>query len=1647
MPNPRSDITQEQYDALIAQGLDDSRIMFLKPATVQRRLAEPPPAPAVAEPVVTPTTERDVSRLANEPSLGAQQRFVLDFMDDEGKQAEAQESMETLRQTQFTSGDDTASPGMSLLQRAPKALYSALFETDFDRPLRAADVPAVAVATGRVAPEDVSPAARLGGALLPQTIQSPQVQEAARRNEGIARQAALEQAKANVRDQRYPFGMDDPRFAEEVEDRTQAILLGKIPSTPSGRNMFVGDETPSDIEQVFSAVGTQQLPGGSMIESPTGYLGRLMSVPTGAAVGVAEAALTDKTVGETVPERITGGFGFIGGGADVGNYIADELELPEDSLSRTLVVGAGGVGGFVGELLTPWDLGLTKGVKFASQASKLARLSRGLDIATTPGDLLFKAGRNTLNERIIMAWAAKPEVAQSADLYSALVFGMREGADAADEVARVFGSTKRARGILGEQGIIPKAASTTDDDFLALVRADMDNAAKGGQRFPVNRTDAADVLAYKAGQRMLREQTTVLGSAPEAMRSLRLTDELIASRSAAADVLGKFQGTWQGLMAAKLKSNPKAYIDAAGKLDAQKLYKDALSTYAESKGVDPTRIPPRDLGVPDDLGLDFMPTKMGGHPRDPQLRLAPWMGRDGKIDIKAWNDTVGSTFDKIARAHPGVRNVGGTRTTRAAGARPAESVTPLTETLATDEQVRKVLTPASLRPGAVRKAVMRTPPAKWLKKNLDPDDLKGVDPEMRTSVKEVGERWDSMDLDFMAKWRAAKAEGLSHADAYAKVVVDAYDTPQSFVYDALVNAYGGFESVADVMALADGVRIMNLLGGAAPAVVRRNMGLLIRAAEKGMLSDAAGEGRELVRALRSALASPSAQQAVSRTARVLELLEEAGPEGIKRLIDDMADGPVKTGLREAFETYEPQLIFKRESATDLFSMSYTQRQLETILIDVLDEYKPYSNVVRAGPDAAAGAKAASRTLDTLAQVAARVGLKLTAKQRSDVVAHVLAQRTMAEKVMNKVPTARGSDLVLPRGTNGSFNGPASLRSIVPDATPEQLAALWSTVMPRVGRDLGVPYKAKSPVFMRDYAAFIESTAQARTPAGELLNQLPIDGATRNFLLESMPLKSFTKLVNEVALRAAKQELSPTNRLLSFMVGAIDDGRLARFAKGGLLSGVLLPTFRYMGMNVLTAPSIIHQTIGSRAAFRSMLLNPDALKAADTVYRGTNMAEVLFSSPTGVVYTRGSVADLLRRVQSQVSTELRRDMFDSWRAYSETRTTGEILKPRGVLRGTRRAGFKMTGVGIEGGVAVAPSLWAEIADATDYYFRAGVLVDALKAGKSPEEALTLAREALLDYGKVSAVEKQTINKLVWFWSFRRENLRTSARAMMDNPQRFRAQYSLAKNGFDYDNRATEHTRDYTEARPFLKLINDPQTRQRYAVMGPALPMLDGVAELVDYMSAFMLLGDSVIYTATGATFLPSGTEVGTSAGQRGIERASRLSEALWGVAADELNPVAALAVGGMTGTVGSFGEFRGVGTYLDPRMLAYVNSTDDMRDIFGGLISIEPIPLEEERAGGGTFQGRQWRVAPESKKAYVLLMSSLLLVGMQRAARDYAPMIMEYRDLEPTKGHGTAMDEVLFQSGLTTPVNLPSTRDRQIENERAIIRMLNEATRD
>jgi hypothetical protein len=129
---------------------------------------------------------------------------------------------------------------------------------------------------------------------------------------------------------------------------------------------------------------------------------------------------------------------------------------------------------------------------------------------------------------------------------------------------------------------------------------------------------------------------------------------------------------------------------------------------------------------------------------------------------------------------------------------------------------------------------------------------------------------------------------------------------------------------------------------------------------------------------------------------------------------------------------------------------------------------------------------------------------------------------------------------------------------------------------------------------------------------------------------------------------------------------------------------------------------------------------------------------------------------------------------------------------------------------------------ELGQMTDTMFRTSVLKKALAEGLTEDQALTLARESLFDYGNLTKIEKQYISKIFWFWTFRRNSYRNVVKSFLTNPTRFKNTY-LA-NGYlkemDRDNNIA--TKEYAEARPFIHLVDDKENKQRFGLYGPGIP---------------------------------------------------------------------------------------------------------------------------------------------------------------------------------------------------------------------------------
>ena len=260
------------------------------------------------------------------------------------------------------------------------------------------------------------------------------------------------------------------------------------------------------------------------------------------------------------------------------------------------------------------------------------------------------------------------------------------------------------------------------------------------------------------------------------------------------------------------------------------------------------------------------------------------------------------------------------------------------------------------------------------------------------------------------------------------------------------------------------------------------------------------------------------------------------------------------------------------------------------------------------------------------------------------------------------------------------------------------------------------------------------------------------------------------------------------------------------------------------------------------------------------------------------------------------------------------------------------------------------------------------------------------------------------------------------------------------------------------RPFIELIEDPETQRRYGIFGPSLPLLEGVAELVDYMSAGYLLLDGLLYTALDYDASPELMRPGgAGVARRGFEASTVLARRLIEYGLAETAVPAATLVSEVGLGVQRREGGRPVSGYLDPRLLAYMRLNPDAEATLFGLVDIERIPIEDEYPGGGTFQGRQWRIADNerSRRAFSALRHAMLFAGFERTLRDYAPAYYAALgagepgtaiQLRPGLVDNQALDTMFRMLGAATPTNLPTVDERERGNLRSLEYVIREAQR-
>ena len=217
----------------------------------------------------------------------------------------------------------------------------------------------------------------------------------------------------------------------------------------------------------------------------------------------------------------------------------------------------------------------------------------------------------------------------------------------------------------------------------------------------------------------------------------------------------------------------------------------------------------------------------------------------------------------------------------------------------------------------------------------------------------------------------------------------------------------------------------------------------------------------------------------------------------------------------------------------------------------------------------------------------------------------------------------------------------------------------------------------------------------------------------------------------------------------------------RAAIGGMLGGWLTPNFRYHGVNVLTAPLIQSVTVGPAAAARATprTVAQMAMDGWRFMRGNTSRAPAKgFVDDIGRNWTAEQLDAAAKRNnigRSQAGFEFGTDtLYDIMRSAKLTPAMAKVTTPEQLWRWWLNPAGK--------------NIWSQMAEGADNSARRSIFYGAIKQGRTEQEAAELARNALLDYGKVTPEERAVVGQFMLFYAFRRQMTLETLMALASRP---------------------------------------------------------------------------------------------------------------------------------------------------------------------------------------------------------------------------------------------------------------------------------------
>ena len=296
------------------------------------------------------------------------------------------------------------------------------------------------------------------------------------------------------------------------------------------------------------------------------------------------------------------------------------------------------------------------------------------------------------------------------------------------------------------------------------------------------------------------------------------------------------------------------------------------------------------------------------------------------------------------------------------------------------------------------------------------------------------------------------------------------------------------------------------------------------------------------------------------------------------------------------------------------------------------------------------------------------------------------------------------------------------------------------------------------------------------------------------------------------------------------------------------TSVLGGRLKYYVQNILSAPAIIYQTIGSNKLFDGMNIKKLTTQATQIVTDGANpgsrnYSKIALTTPDGRSYTYGDLFEALEATGAKteftyVLSSLRdgkllKDIQHATQKPGVGIGSGAGRVLNNMLRGVNFLGDKTTG----------------FASGCDMAFRGAVLMKALKDGRSLDESAKLASRSLFDYNEIffKGNGGRVINSAFVFISFFISNNFSLVRAFSDPSILKRYAYTLKVTrdinklykvmNDDQELPYEMYYPDFAQPRVRFGYKEDKAGRQAYFKMLPPIPAI----EALQFQSALLYSG--------------------------------------------------------------------------------------------------------------------------------------------------------------------------------------------------------------